>query len=467
MPDVGGFSDPAFPTDRVMVEPFNGAGPTSRNWWDPRTWRTEGWILEKRSFNEFNREEVPARARRNVEAVATGRTREASAAGKCWTECEYIPRTTLQRYYVVSRHVEWWRVNTTLEGYYNWVTGAVPGVGGMGITAATANQGGRNIMQVAARETVKGLIGSTFPEAVPTLGAAAPGAITASTALVAVGVGVTFFVGSTYLVRGWIEDAVMISSTWELDVERSGFGPPEQPTEGTPYWRTCSEVRDCPDSKTDKTEGHGMVPGTGLQPGGKSSPAAVAFHRWGWPLGGLLLLVLFFATRAVIGGDGDQPVPLVATAVGSETLSSTPTATNSTVPATATAPTVAPTLGVVTGKYAGTVTVTTDPAGHRCCVIPSNEWDVLQVRNTQTQAIAITLSSVLPGITLTGSVPSIGQQFTASGSGTVAGYAGVSAEFTGVATAEGGVNGSLLVGANGALPQRAPITFTVTLQRRQ
>ncbi|HEY4669171.1 MAG TPA: hypothetical protein VIH05_05285, partial [Tepidiformaceae bacterium] len=114
MTQEGAFSDPAMPADGVMIEPFQAGGPTTRVWYDPRTWRTEGWILEKRSYNEFYRSEVPARARRIVEKVPTGNTREMEEGGKCWTECEYVTRTYLQRYYVVSRRIEWWRVNVAM-----------------------------------------------------------------------------------------------------------------------------------------------------------------------------------------------------------------------------------------------------------------------------------------------------------------------------------------------------------------
>lgn len=103
MPEIGGFHDPNVPEDGVQIEPYRAGGPTSRVWWNPFTWKTEGWILEKRLFNRYYRAEVPTRARDAVETVATGPTREARAGGKCWTECEYVTLTRRVRYYVVSR----------------------------------------------------------------------------------------------------------------------------------------------------------------------------------------------------------------------------------------------------------------------------------------------------------------------------------------------------------------------------
>jgi hypothetical protein len=372
------------------------------------------------------------------------------AGGKCWTECEYVTEIRRQRYYVVSRYIEWWRVNTTLKEYYEVVTGPVTSHVGTGIAVATASQGGRNVMQAMGRETVRALIGSTFPEAVPTLGAAAPGAITASTAIGAVGLGLTIYVSATYLMRNWVEDAVEISHGWELVPEQSGYGDIEEPPvrRSTPFWKRCSEIRDCPEPQeppkpTEPQEPRGVLPGGGTTPrtptpGGTSSPP-----RPGWPVA------------------REQPVAATQTATASATATVTATATPS---ATATA-VATPTPALVTGGYRGSVTVASDPAGHRCCVTPSDRWDVLQVRNTQTGAITITLSNVLPGITLTGPVPGVAQPFTASGAGTVAGFPNTSVAFTGTATAEAGVNGTLTVGANGTLPQGQAISFSASLQR--
>lgn len=346
------------------------------------------------------------------------------------------------------------------------MTGPVTSHAGAGIAIATASQGGRNIMQTMGRETVRGLIGSTFPEAVPTLGAAAPGAITASTAIGAVGLGVTIFVSTTYLVRGWIEDAVEITHGWELVPEQSGYGDPDEPpTRSDPFWRRCSEVRDCPEQQgppapQNVLPGGGAVPGIPA-PGGTGTSRAGAgqglrgLGRWTWLLGGLLLL-LAVALMAWPGGGSEPAV------VGQPPVTASPAATTT---ATAATPTATATPGIVTGGYRGAVTVANDPAGHRCCVAPSDRWEVLQVRNTQTGAITITLSNVLPGVTLTGPVPGVGQQFTASGTGTVAGYPNTLVAFTGTASAEAGVNGTLTVGANGSLPQGQAITFTAALKR--
>ena len=454
MTQEGAFSDPGMPADGVMIEPFQAGGPTTRVWYDPRTWRTEGWILEKRSYNEFYRSEVPARARRIVEKAPTGNTREMEEGGKCWTECEYVTRTYLQRYYVVSRRIEWWRVNVAMRDYYDFVTGPVTGLTGMGVGVATASAGGRTVMQGMARETVKAMVGRSIPALVPTLQTAA-NTISVSSGLGAVGLGITIFVGVSYLSRGWFADAVLVSRGSELDPERSGYGPMEEPTDSEPYWQICGQVRNCGEEGEDGEVG--SVPGTTPVPaGGLTLPAGGCL--WGIIAAGLLAIAalgIFLLTR------GDDGGTLIAVA------GATPGATATPTEAPTAAPSPTPTPGIVTGDYSGEVTVAEDPAGHRCCVEPSTAWEVRQVRNTQTNEVAITLFNVVENVSLQGRVPVIGQEFTATGSGTVAGYSNVEVSFTGTASAETGINGVLTVGGNGALPQGQPIVFDVAMQKVQ
>jgi hypothetical protein len=119
----------------------------------------------------------------------------------------------------------------------------------------------------------------------------------------------------------------------------------------------------------------------------------------------------------------------------------------------------------VSGTYQGTVTVDKDPAGHSCCVAPTKSWDVLQVRDTSTGAITITLDNVLAGINLTGPLTATGDPFVATGAGTVAGRANTAVSFAGSVTPQNGLHGSLTVGANGTLPTGQPISFEVDMTK--
>ena len=106
-----------------------------------------------------------------------------------------------------------------------------------------------------------------------------------------------------------------------------------------------------------------------------------------------------------------------------------------------------------------------DPAGHKCCVMPTKEWDVAQGRDTTTGAITIDLANVVDGVTLHGPLAATGKEFTASGTGTVVGYPNASVTFTGKVTPRDGLHGTLEAGANGALPTGRSITFQVDMQK--
>ena len=97
---------------------------------------------------------------------------------------------------------------------------------------------------------------------------------------------------------------------------------------------------------------------------------------------------------------------------------------------------------------------------------PASTWNVLQTRGVDTGNITITLNNILPGITLTSPLSASGAQFTATTTGTVAGYQNVSVTFTGSVSATAGIAGTLVVGANGSLPQGKSITFQVHMSKQ-
>lgn len=136
-----------------------------------------------------------------------------------------------------------------------------------------------------------------------------------------------------------------------------------------------------------------------------------------------------------------------------------------TSPTSTPTPSATPTLKV-SGPYGGTVRVESDPAGHKCCVKPATKWDVLQVRDTSTGMITITLNDVVEGIDLTGPLARTGERFNADGKGTVAGRPNTEVAFAGTVSPEDGLRGTLTVGANGTLPTGQPITFTVDMTKQ-
>jgi len=119
----------------------------------------------------------------------------------------------------------------------------------------------------------------------------------------------------------------------------------------------------------------------------------------------------------------------------------------------------------VSGTYQGAVTVAMDPAGHSCCVFPATSWNVLQVLDTTTGAITITLGPVFQGINLNSPLTGTGAPFVATGTGTVAGYPNTEVDFSGTVTPQSGLHGTLTVGQNGSLPTGQSITFKVDMTK--
>ncbi|HEY8490366.1 MAG TPA: hypothetical protein VIO14_05170, partial [Dehalococcoidia bacterium] len=211
----------------------------------------------------------------------------------------------------------------------------------------------------------------------------------------------------------------------------------------TEEWRRIDEPHPC--TETEKTGAAVTLPGIG------ALIRALGTRWWLWLIG-LLALGLAAGTAGAVlltGEEGERPA-----VVGDG------------APEPQSSPTPAPTPGMVTGTYSGTVSILSDPAGHRCCVEVAGTWQVLQVRDTRTNEVTIQLTELLPGIQLTGNPPAIGAPFRAAGTGTVAGFPNVEVVFEGTATAEEGLNGVLTVGSNGALPEGLPITYQVQMAKQ-
>ena len=159
-----------------------------------------------------------------------------------------------------------------------------------------------------------------------------------------------------------------------------------------------------------------------------------------------------------------QPVPTPTTALP-VTAQETPTPP----------PPPTPAGPLLSGTYTGSVPVSDDPAGHRQFVgMPDQLTLAVSVsRNTQTGVITIRLTGDPPWVNLTGTAQfgpafgATGGDFTATGAGTVAGFANVAVSFTGSVTADGGLKGVLTLGTNGALPTGRAISYAPSLTKQQ
>ncbi len=496
------YQDPTLGANDVRVDTYSAnVGREERTWYKPWTWDNSEYVVEKHSFNRFQDDEVPSLAIRRTEQHSTGLTQERSVDGKCWTEAQVETFEYVTKVYIKKRWIEWWRINKSLEAYYEFfseknatdLAGAVeapirhvarlsgqPSItpttsiigGAVGATATLVRMAPGMIAQgemalasagemaaaAGAGGALPGLadaaaVGATELTGLATTGAgyglSAVGSAASTVASVAVpaavisGVAVISFVGTTEIMKKYVEAAEKISEGWEFIARYHG---PEELVRQSLGWERVGPVRDCHPKKKKTESGTGWLPWWPLP--------------WPWwvvvPI--ILVVLLAVAFWLWLGGGGDDAhvttgsvteVPVAASVTSSPVLGATATATPL----------------IVTGTYTGSVTVGDDPAGHACCVKPTGTWTVLQTRNTQTNAITITLSDILPGIQLTGPVPASGQTFTATGSGSVAGYPNVGVSFTGTATAEAGLSGVLTVGGNGALPQGKAITFNVKMTK--
>jgi len=178
-----------------------------------------------------------------------------------------------------------------------------------------------------------------------------------------------------------------------------------------------------------------------------------------WLAGGAAVVVATVAIVVAVSGGGTDTQDTKA-ASRPDAAAGTPSSSS-----TSLSPGTGPQL--VSGSYAGAVKVAPgkDPAGHACCVKPTMRWDVRQTRDTSTGAITIALADVVDGVDLSGPLAATGSQFSATGSGTVAGYPNTSVEFDGTATPDQGLHGMLVVGATGTLPTGQSVTFQVDMQK--
>lgn len=106
---------------------------------------------------------------------------------------------------------------------------------------------------------------------------------------------------------------------------------------------------------------------------------------------------------------------------------------------------------LVSGTYGGTPSVVVHP--HDCCFHVSNNWYVLQTRDTTTQVITLRLRGMLaeyPTMEIATNIPGTGAHFTASDMEMVAGF-NTLVSFSGELTYDG-LFGTLTVGGDHALP---------------
>jgi hypothetical protein len=354
----GEYQDPNIPANDVRVDSWPASGKDDRAWYKPWTWRHSEYVVEKHTFNRFEDEEVPTLAKRREEKHPMGIKHEMSKDGKCWTMEQFEVFSYVTRHFIKKRWVEYWAINKTLEDYYAFVddfgqnakdmasgapfkdvakaaglnagsSGTGPTVGTVIAGAAVAGPGvtamGQGIAATAASGlaaagtgaevgmgTVTALAGA---EAVGTgiaavgTAATAIGTAASATASVAIpaavgaGVAVITFVGTTEVMKKYVEAANKISEGWEFV---SRFEGPEELERQAITMEQVGPTRDCPPpkKKIDPPEGHWTTPFGWL---------FGWLLRWWWVLVALLILILVAVGVLIyVNGGGSTPTPAPA-----------------------------------------------------------------------------------------------------------------------------------------------------------
>ncbi|GEM_PF-4443885 len=294
------YQDPSKDADQVDVEGWSANVGRERHWYKPWTWRNSQYIVEKHSFNRFRDEEVPTLAKRRDDKQAlTGPPRQVQKDGKCWTEGAFAVSHLITRHYIKERWIEWWQVNKTLEAYYNFVTGAGPGIPAGAAGVAAAGAGGKTIAGYIAGGASEGALAGTGE-------AAATGVtgLVTSPAVVGTATFVAAFVTTTYIMQSYVESSEKISEGWEF---LSKYDGAEELESRETVWERISPIVDCPKAieehwttpqpPAQPPEEHWTTP----QPQPVTPPAFDWFRGWWW----LWILIGLAATLAVallIGG---------------------------------------------------------------------------------------------------------------------------------------------------------------------
>ncbi len=294
------YRDPS-KTDEPDGEHFSGNVGRERHWYNPFSWRNSEYSVDKLSFNRFRDEEVPTLAKRRDDKQAlTGPPRQVQQDGKCWTEGAFSIAHYITRHYIKERWIEWWAINKTLEAYYNFITGAGPGIPASAAGVAAAGVGGKTIAGQIAGTLAEGALAGTGE-------AAAAGVTSLVTAPAVVGTAtfVAAFVGTTYIVQKYVESGEKISEGWSFV---STYDGPELVESRETVWERISPIVDCPKA----IEEHWTTPQPPAPPPEEHwttpqpppvTPPAFDWFRWWW-LWILIALAAAVAVALLIGGVG-------------------------------------------------------------------------------------------------------------------------------------------------------------------
>jgi hypothetical protein len=293
------YKDPSKADDQVDVDSWSANVGRTRAWYKPWTWRNSEYVIQALHFNRFQDEEVPTVAKRRQQKTAMGPTNEVQKGDKCWTEAQYEVFDYITRHYIKKRWIEYWRVNKTLEEYYEFVRdvgqsaedlassakataqaaglrtsspgAAPPSPGGVIATAAAGTAlVAPAIAGSAALATDGFVVGASYGAGVATEAAAvvtsgvyagATAAATLGSAVVTVtgqvlvpaiaitGTAVVAFVGTTRLMEKMVTSAEKISEGWEFVGTYDGK---EELERQSISWEQVGPIRDCPKLKGAK-----------------------------------------------------------------------------------------------------------------------------------------------------------------------------------------------------------------------
>jgi hypothetical protein len=213
---------------------------SSRTWWG----KTVEWVVERRYLNNYRTEDGEEPEERTER---TGNTRQARDGDVCWQECEEVANVYAKQYEFTLVQYEDWRINTTLQAWYDGVNswslgtvGSALSVGGAGAAAST------NTVSAGIATFLLGGSGAATDGVVILGGEIAAGATVVATAAGLAGYGMGVFYITTNVMDSVLPAGEKSDEGWVI-LSQKYLGE-RLWRAGTPTWVQCGDKHPCADA---------------------------------------------------------------------------------------------------------------------------------------------------------------------------------------------------------------------------
>ena len=425
MPEVEEFRSPES-GDLTSIDLFKASrGRRVDDWrrylawnWSPFNPTIE-YVLERRNFNRFRREAVPARDAIRTLRERTGDTREVEHGGWRWTERALTETRYVRPFSIVIQRYELWEANLSSEAYRQVRGGGEVRRGDSGLTATLAPWLGEGTTVVAPGAIDVDQIGVVYVTG--TASAAVTGFGSSDRLLGAAFAGT--HTGAP-LAAGGHPPGERIDEGWRFVLAL--LGPEELLDHGEPRWERVGPLR-----RTD----------AGPLPAWRSLRSGIArWPRWAWLVSAAALLLLVSQVAFDSGGSAGE--------AGTPTPVASPTATP-----------------LIEGAYSGAIAVLRDPHGHGPTIGPMPVMlDVRLTRDSRTNAYVLEIGGPAPFVAVSsaGGYNPATRKFIATGSGVVGpSRIPVEATLAGTLTAGGTLSATYTLSGT----PNGPITYQVSMSK--